>query len=252
MPRSSGRFRLVLPCGRFLPERRESPAIAETADPRRQIAGSGVWFFRAGTKGHGTSVAQRLARSCWVALAANRAAAQPADDSAAENQCILCHANPDVWEKETLHLFVTPKDLADDIHWQKGLKCQDCHGGNPDTTNLREAHAIEDGFRVIESPKDIPDFCGHCHADAEYMQRYQPAAKTDQAARFWNSVHGRHLKEVGGKEAASCIVVSSAPPDAGRHRSALLGASVAVSGNLRRVPQGSADGLAQGGSSRGG
>ena len=47
------------------------------------------------------------------ALAADRAAAQPADDSAAENQCVLCHANPDIWEKETLHLFVTPQDLAD-------------------------------------------------------------------------------------------------------------------------------------------
>lgn len=139
------------------------------------------------------------------ALGSGSALAQPVDDSAAENQCILCHANPDVWEKETLHLFVTPQNLADDVHWQKGINCQECHGGNPATTNLREAHAEEDGFRTIESAKDIPDFCGHCHANAEYMQRFTPGAKTDQVARFWNSVHGRHLKEVGGPEAASCL-----------------------------------------------
>ena len=74
-------------------------------------------------------------------LGSGSALAQAVADAAAEDQCILCHANPEIWEGETLHLFVTPKDLAADIHWQKGIKCQDCHGGNPDTTDLRAAHA---------------------------------------------------------------------------------------------------------------
>jgi nitrate/TMAO reductase-like tetraheme cytochrome c subunit len=135
----------------------------------------------------------------------SRAAAQPVDDSAAENQCILCHANPDVWEKETLHLFVTPKDLADDIHWQKGIKCQECHGGNPETTNLREAHATEDGFRVLEKPADIAGFCGHCHSDPKYMSRFQPTLKSDPVAEFSGSVHGKHLQDVGDARSATCL-----------------------------------------------
>lgn len=139
------------------------------------------------------------------ALVANRATAQPASDSATENQCILCHANPDIWEKETLHLFVTPKDLADDIHWQKGLKCQECHGGNPETTNLREAHAIEDGFRVTEKPADIAGFCGHCHSDPKYMARFQPQFKGDPVAKFLGSVHGKLPPELADAQATTCL-----------------------------------------------
>jgi len=151
---------------------------------------------------------ERVSRSwlCFLLSVAVAAEARPADQSVEEeNQCILCHANADIWEGDTLHLLVAPKDLADDVHWQKGISCQGCHGGNPNTTNLREAHAEEDGFRTIESVKDIPDFCGHCHANAEYMRGFQPDAKTDQVAQFWDSVHGRHLREDGGPTAANCL-----------------------------------------------
>ena len=122
-----------------------------------------------------------------------------------ENMCVACHANSDVWDTDTQHLYVTPADLAGDVHWQKGIKCNDCHGGNAETFNLREAHAIEDGFRAIESPNDVADFCGHCHSDADYMQKFQGDAKTDQVERFWSSVHGRHLKDTGGENAATCL-----------------------------------------------
>ena len=111
-----------------------------------------------------------------------------------ENRCIECHGARDLWEGETLHLLVTLENIAADIHWQKGIRCVDCHGGNPNTVELREAHAIEDGFRKVETPADIPGFCGHCHANAQYMQGFQPTARTDQVDRFWASVHGQDLK----------------------------------------------------------
>lgn len=143
-------------------------------------------------------------------LGCSSAATAFAADAPVADQCILCHANAEMWEGETLRLFVTPQDLAADIHWQKGIQCRDCHGGNPDTTDLRAAHAQEDGFRRLETPQDAVEFCGRCHSDAEYMQRFQPDAKTDQVAKFWNSAHGRHARDVGGPEAASCI--SCHPP----------------------------------------
>ncbi len=150
-------------------------------------------------------VARTLLLVVVVASAVSQATAQGVEDPAAENQCILCHANSDIWEGETLHLFVTPQDLADDIHWQKGIQCQECHGGNPATTNLREAHAIEDGFRVIEKPADIAGFCGHCHSDPKYMARDQPQVKSDPVAEFLASVHGKPQPEIEAAKATTCL-----------------------------------------------
>ncbi|MCL4202588.1 MAG: cytochrome c3 family protein [Pirellulaceae bacterium] len=127
------------------------------------------------------------------------------DDLEDGNGCLQCHGNPDIWDGETAHLHVTLADLAQDVHWQKGIKCQDCHGGNADTFNLREAHAIEDGYRVIASPQDVAGFCGHCHSDAEYMRRFKADATADVVERFSASVHGQHLAQTGGEEAATCL-----------------------------------------------
>ena len=66
--------------------------------------------------------------------------------------CVMCHGTEDLWEGDTKHLYVPAEQLANDVHWKKGIHCQDCHGGNPEATELREAHAIEDGFRKIEKP----------------------------------------------------------------------------------------------------
>ena len=129
-----------------------------------------------------------------LATVTTTGAGQDADQSADENQCLACHGNQDVWEGETLHLLVTAADLQADVHWQRGLSCQDCHGGNAKTFNLREAHAIEDGFRAIQTPADVPAFCGHCHSDLEYMRRFQPSIQTDPVAEFITSVHGQWLR----------------------------------------------------------
>lgn len=129
---------------------------------------------------------------------------QAEDESLQENQCVACHGTPDLWEGETQHLYVDMERLAEDVHWQKGIRCVDCHGGNANTFQLREAHDIEGGFRKIESPDQEPDFCGRCHADAQYMQPFQPEADTAIVERFWSSVHGRHLKSHPGPEAANC------------------------------------------------
>ena len=74
----------------------------------------------------------------WSVVAV-AAAAQETDESANPNQCFACHGNHDVWEQDTLHLYVTADHIQADIHWQKGILCHDCHGGNPNTVNLREA-----------------------------------------------------------------------------------------------------------------
>lgn len=145
--------------------------------------------------------------------------APAAEDGIADedNTCILCHGNPDVWEKETLHLLVKPEDLATDIHWKKGLRCHDCHGGDPTSTNPRDSHAVGEpnGLRMIAKPWEEPAFCGHCHSDAKYMQRFQPQAKTEQVAQFWAGAHGQHLlklKQAGDDKAPNATACLACHP----------------------------------------
>lgn len=132
-----------------------------------------------------------------------------------ESQCITCHGTSDLWEGDTLHLYVTPESLSGDIHWQKGLTCHDCHGGNHTTFDLREAHAIEDGFRKIATPADIPAFCGHCHSNTEYMRRYRPSPRTDQEMEYWTSGHGQALKKAAEqhKQALENVAAGEEPPE---------------------------------------
>jgi predicted CXXCH cytochrome family protein len=135
------------------------------------------------------------------------------------NNCILCHGNADLMEGEKLKLLVTEADLAGDIHWQKGLRCQDCHGGNPRAEDIRDVpHAAEDGFRKVASPKDVPDFCGKCHADIKYMRNYRASPRTDQLAEYWTSGHGQRLRATGDPQVATCISCHDRPHGSGAEK----------------------------------
>lgn len=121
-----------------------------------------------------------------------------------ENACVLCHGS-DNFEKETEHLKVTLEDISNDIHWQKKLQCQDCHGGNAKSTELREAHATDAGFRKLAGPQDVPKFCGNCHSNLDYMRKFNPAVNVDYVAQFNSSVHGKFLQaKPADKLAATC------------------------------------------------
>jgi hypothetical protein len=87
-----------------------------------------------------------------------------------ENHCATCHGEKALWEGETLRLYVPQKSLANDIHWQKGVNCHDCHGGDPSTFEPGEAHPtdIEPGkSKIIPFRKlaEVKKLCGVCHQD---------------------------------------------------------------------------------------
>ena len=128
-----------------------------------------------------------------------------------ENNCLLCHGDKDVMVGDQLKLCITEADLARDIHWQKGLRCVDCHGGNAKADDKLKAHAAEDGFRAVKSPADVPDFCGKCHANIEYMRRYRASPRTDQLSEYWTSAHGKQLKATGDPKVATCISCHDKP-----------------------------------------
>ena len=134
-----------------------------------------------------------------------KAIAAPAE----ETSCIKCHCDPDrleVWEGEQRRLYIAKASIQQDIHWQKGLSCHDCHGGNIHAFDIKEVpHAKESGFRAVKSPADVPEFCGHCHSSVEYMRRYNPSPRTDQVTEYWTSGHGRQLKATGDPKVATCV-----------------------------------------------
>lgn len=143
-------------------------------------------------------VGRMLMLCCWLAAWSVHGMA-----IGQENQCAVCHGTEELWEADTRHLYVKPEDLANDVHHLKGITCYDCHGGDPNTFQVNEAHAVANGFRVVKTPADVPDFCGRCHSDAQYMQKHRPDAKTDIVERFWQSAHGKFLDQTIGRPAAN-------------------------------------------------
>lgn len=123
-----------------------------------------------------------------------------------EYSCMECHGKKGLLadSAETKHLVVTEEHLAGDVHWQRGLRCHDCHGGKP---KLEEHvnHRDDPSFRALASREQIPKFCGHCHFDAEYMRRYQPSPHVDQLAKYLASRHGQLFKKVGASKVATCV-----------------------------------------------
>jgi len=131
------------------------------------------------------------------------------DVDPATYSCLACHADPNTFVGDRAHLHVEIKDLESDIHWVKGIRCHDCHGGDPqlDLTNIRE-HRNDPDFVQIESPLDIPTMCGRCHSDIDYMRQFNPSARTDQETEYWTSGHGQRLhslRDPTKAKVATCI-----------------------------------------------
>jgi cytochrome b subunit of formate dehydrogenase len=143
----------------------------------------------------------------WVAL--GRAdAAQPNAGSqlpVEQNNCARCHGEPALWEGDNQRLFVELDKLAEDAHWRHGVNCHDCHGGDPTSMNVLQAHAAElevdakvAPFRValsqparsVERLNAQIALCGKCHARA--------------ASDYKASVHGHGLSESGLIVTAAC------------------------------------------------
>jgi hypothetical protein len=140
--------------------------------------------------------------------------------SDADNVCIACHSHSskdvvewDPKDKDMYKFYIPLEAFKNDIHWQKGVRCQDCHGGDAAKMEIpdpRQAHLSKDDFRVVHSPADIPDFCGRCHKDGGYMRRFVPAPRTDELSEYWTSVHGQQLKK-GDANVATCISCHDMP-----------------------------------------
>ena len=115
----------------------------------------------------------------------------------AVDTCVACHT--DLGDP----LDAPVRNLKGDVHATAGLSCASCHGGDPTDDGLTAMDEAK-GFVGKPDPAAIPGFCGRCHADADFMRRYNPQLPTDQVSEYRSSVHGRRLA-AGDTRVATCV-----------------------------------------------
>lgn len=134
----------------------------------------------------------RLPLRVLLCLAALSLAAGPRPSAANPEggeveSCIACHRNPDflVTQPRLYHYY---RDWERSLHHDQGVTCSDCHGGEPDAAEKKEAHRGMLGESEAGSSvnfANVPDTCGTCHDEVE--------------AAYRKSAHFEHLKAGKGK-----------------------------------------------------
>ncbi|HUL01830.1 MAG TPA: hypothetical protein VLV16_01220 [Gemmatimonadales bacterium] len=118
--------------------------------------------------------------------------------------CLTCHAA----QREA---FVVG------VHAEHGLRCTDCHGGDPGTTVLPAAHRGLTGHLDKVAAARV---CGSCHADPNRMRQY--GLPSGQLAEFRASRHGELLLDRHDPNAPTCTDCHGThviyPPDDARSR----------------------------------
>jgi predicted CXXCH cytochrome family protein len=119
--------------------------------------------------------------------------------------CVTCH----VEKRRSFRLGV---------HSDWGIRCDDCHGGDPEAFEIATAHRRR--FRALDSKFQIVTVCTSCHSDPNRMRQYGLPA--DQLAEFRTSRHGQLLLEQRNTDAPTCTDCHDAhtilPPDDARSR----------------------------------
>ncbi|MCI0407384.1 MAG: NapC/NirT family cytochrome c, partial [Acidobacteria bacterium] len=132
-------------------------------------------------------------------ITAEEPPAKPSGPIPTQTSCFNCHSQLD-------GMALEPTKLAsEDIHFQKGLSCHDCHGGDPTTIDDMDAsHDPKKGWTAKPDRLHIPEFCAKCHSDATFMKRFDPRARVDQLSEYRTSVHGQRNAK-GDGEVAVCV-----------------------------------------------
>ncbi len=126
---------------------------------------------------------------------------QPASATLAST-CVRCHDELDGELKEPVNLS------KGDIHFQKGLSCHSCHGGDPtvgvDSGSPEDSMSRAKGYIGSPSRQKVAELCANCHSKLDYMRQYNPQARVDQYTEYLTSRHGKRYK-TGDPNVATCI-----------------------------------------------
>ena len=100
--------------------------------------------------------------------------------------CVVCHAD-------------MRSAFVQGVHSERGIVCDDCHGGDPTALETGPAHSGD--FIGAPDKRETVELCASCHASPDLMRQYGLAA--GQRAEFRTSRHGQ-LLEAGDFNAPSC------------------------------------------------
>ncbi|MGM0578819.1 MAG: hypothetical protein ACQEXJ_24060 [Myxococcota bacterium] len=131
------------------------------------------------------------------------------------DNCVLCHVDPETQSDGTLfltertagteHAHLALSSFVGDVHFRKGLSCSGCHGGSPDVEDHVPEMADTWPSDREEDRTWIPEFCGRCHSDPDFMRTYAPDMPTDQVAKYRKSRHGQRLLRHDDSKVAQCV-----------------------------------------------
>jgi predicted CXXCH cytochrome family protein len=113
--------------------------------------------------------------------------------------CVACHLAID-----DDRLAKPAQEFVKDIHAAKGFGCISCHGGDAQAEGM-EAMDPDKGYLGKPERLQVVQVCGRCHADADFMKRFNPAMRVDQVAEYYSSVHGRRLKDLDDPKVPTCV-----------------------------------------------
>jgi cytochrome c3-like protein len=114
-----------------------------------------------------------------------------------KDSCLDCHQNlPEPFG-------VTAETFAQDIHFQKGMTCASCHGGDPNSDDPEKAMSQAAKWKGKIDRYQVPELCASCHSNAELMKTYDPTIRVDQFQQYKTSVHGKKWA-AGDEKVAVC------------------------------------------------
>ncbi len=117
--------------------------------------------------------------------------------TAAESTCVQCHLAIGDALAEPVKLS------AQDVHFQNGLSCNNCHGGDPTKTAPDESMNPRKGYVGRPARKQIAALCATCHSNPDFMKKYNPGTRVDQYSEYLTSVHGKK-NQAGDQNVATC------------------------------------------------
>lgn len=125
----------------------------------------------------------RYALTCFLALALATVSAAAGNN---EPVCIQCH-DSEMMQKPELRKI--PGEWRQSRHYQNGVACNDCHGGDP--VDAAMAMSPKRGFVGAPKYQKVPEFCGKCHIGI--------------LKNYLESGHGKALKASGsGPNCVTC------------------------------------------------
>ena len=99
------------------------------------------------------------------------------------NECLTCHFDNEDGNGEPAHLF------KKDIHFNKGITCAGCHGGDPTKDDMDEAMDKNKGYIGVPSKAERYKVCIKCHSDSKKMKSFGSNIPTDQFEKLKGSIN---------------------------------------------------------------